>query len=541
MATVSFNEQYALRHACPQRAAITRLLGALALAAPFLFGIVSRPAYAQGGTMKMTRTAEIPLSYRICSNPVVWRPSPREPWLIALVGGEAAHRRGVTTFIDALYPDGRRKSGILFGFPVLRKYPPKVPPANNIAAADLDGGGSAELSVIDSDGGLRAFKSNGRSAGWTGHGNPVHSFLVWQPMRASVGGASALLLVSRDAETISSSKDAVDLIAANGKSYPGFPVELPSAAEQRQPIIDPAAGRAFILLENGQVEAFQLAGGSRPPGFPAGPDAPDVIAGTRQMAMLPGAKAIFISNGTDTLTRIDAASGAATSVIIPGAQRLTGLAGAGERLYAFDDAANRLISLDAKGATLSSLQLNLPRSSRCYSLQAVETGPETVAVLLASSPDPDPHIKVAAVFEKLATPEAKKKVREIADADWQSAYGTLKRDAAQRMEYDNNVADMQRSYLEHHLGETAASDMLADEPLTSVQAIRDGGGSLSVVMEDRIDGYVPATGFAVSPTVLPAATIDAGGLVWVVPANIGEREDPKANNRSLLRIYKMQP
>jgi len=27
----------------------------------------------------------------------------------------------------------------------------------------------------------------------------------------------------------------------------------------------------------------------------------------------------------------------------------------------------------------------------------------------------------------------------------------------------------------------------------------------------------------------------------VVPANIGEREDPKANNRSLLRIYKMQP
>jgi len=161
-------------------------------------------------------------------------------------------------------------------------------------------------------------------------------------------------------------------------------------------------------------------------------------------------------------------------------------------------------------------------------------------ILLASSPNPDPNIKLSTVFERYAPPEIKQKIQKIANEETQQAYGALKLNAEQLEEHNSAIAGMQRSYLEHHLGIDATSTLLADEPLISVRAICDGGGTLRVTMEDQIAGYLPETGFLLSPMVLPTASIDAGGLVWIVPGNIAEREsDPKANNRSLLRIYKM--
>lgn len=513
------------------------LLQALAaLALPASLGARAATLKAQPG---MNRLPDITLPYRLYSNPLPWRPKAGEPWAIAVVGGEMGQGSGVTTFVDALGADGRHLSGLLHGFPVLRKNPAHIAPAQQLALADVNGDGLVDLLALDFQGGIQPLRPSGRELQRRASGNPAHGLLVWPAQPVALGGGrSALLMVSRDAAPAGASRHGLDLVLTNGQSLPGFPRLFDSPPEAHAPMVALSLGRAYALMENGQVEAVQLADGRSPAGFPAGRSAPDVVAGTRRMAWLDGARALFITQGSAVLHRVDGASGAVTPMTVQGAIRLTGLASVGERLYALDEARGTLLTLDARGAVQSSLALNLPADTAWVSLQAVALGPAAASVLVVAAPKADRAARVNALFEKHATPQDRKEIKDIAEATAMDLFGTLKLNAEQRKEIDASVQRMRQGTLENKLGSDEAARLLTIPPTMEVRLATDSAGSLVLTGQDRIDGHTPDTELLQSPQVHPAAMAEAGLLTWVVPANApADPGNIKAGNRAVLRRY----
>jgi hypothetical protein len=498
--------------------------------------IVGGTLSAEGTSMATIQKSEFDLPYKVASTPVVWRPRPADPWMIALVAVEE-QKGGAATSVDVVQRGGRRVSG----FPVLRHNPPLVAPANQAVAVDVDGDGSVELLVIDFDGRPHAFKSNGQPISRTVVANPVSGLLPTPPQRVDgIGTGASLLLVSRDAQPGARSRHGVNLIGTDGRTRPGFPVALPSTAEQRAPIVDARSGRVFVLLENGQVEAFRLADGARPAGFPAGAAAAGVVAGTRHMAFIGSANALYVSSGGAGLQRIDASDGRIRQVAVAGAQRLTGLASAGDRLYAYDEAAGALLALDADGKPLASLPLQLSAGSKCYSLQAVAGKAANATVLIVAAPEPGSDATVDRLFEQHATPAARTEIRELANAGSKRRYGSLNLTDAQRKEESERIGKMKRSYLENTLGMAEAAALISGEALTNLRGVSDKGAGLQLLMQDEIKNYTPDTGFLLADSVQPRLSIDPekSAAIWIVPVNISERaEGGKAKGRSLVRIY----
>jgi hypothetical protein len=336
----------------------------------------------------------------------------------------------------------------------------------------------------------------------------------------------------------------MDLIDISGRSHAGFPANLTAAAELHRPILDSTLGRVFVLLESGQVEAFELQTGARPKGFPTAPISTEVESGVRHMTLLHGANALLVTTGAGGLVRIDAASGATTTIAVADAKRLSGLDSAGERVYAVDEATGKLLVLDAGGQVLGAVGLNLPPAARLYALQAVSTGkPGSTCIFVVASPPRDPDTRVAPLYQQHSTPADRQKLNEIAEKIALRRFGTSKLDPEQRAEKDRNITQMQRGFLENLLGASRLAALLAEEPQTLVRAVIDTGGALELALEDRIAGYTPETGFLPSPAVFPALLVEAGGhtLTLVVPVNATQRTaDGRDPTRGLVRLYQLQ-
>lgn len=516
---------------------------ALGLAAAVLaLGGFASTGFAEGGKRNMIRQADITLQVRIFSTPAIWRGAGGVAWAVALVTGEEDAKQQRITAVDALLPNGKR----LPGFPVLRASPYAVAPASQLVASDVDGDGIVELVAVNLEGRPAVFRANGVAVG-KAETNPVHGVLAWPPLPVRLGDAGpapSLLLLARDAQPLSSSRHALNLIDITGRSHAGYPVILAAAAELHRPILHPTLRRVFVLLESGQVEAFELETGARPKGFPTAPVPSDVEPGVRHMTLLPESNTLLVTNGAGSLMRIDAASGVATPMAVEGAQRLTGMDSVGERVYAMDEVTGKLLALDPGGRVVSALALNLPPATRVYALQAVATGKaENACVFVVASPPRDPDARVLPLYEQQSTPAERQKLNEIAERTAIRRFGTATLDPAQRTEMDRNVTQMQRSFLENKLGASRLAALLAEEPQTLVRAVLDTGGALQLALEDRISGHTPETGFLPSPAVFPAliAEVEGRSFTLVVPVNAAQRgADGRDPTRSLLRFYHLQ-
>jgi hypothetical protein len=518
-----------------RRAAAGLLLALLGL------GLAAGLAYGKQERGKQVQLiTEISLSQRIFSSPVLWRPAGPGAFAVAVVTGGPGAEGEPFTAVDAYGADGQR----LPGFPKLRSAPYEVAPANQVAALPPAGGDGEGLLVVGLDGRLRLFSPEHPEPVISPAGDEVHGMLVTPPLPLPdpAGGAPRLALLSHDFRPRSEGRDALDLLDLEGRSLPGFPLRLAAAPEAQPPLLDAPQGRLFLLGGAGEVLAFGPDGASLA-GFPTPPLVairPDV--GLR-LAMTGQGETLWASRGDASLSRIDPQGGGLGLVPVPQAQRLTGLAGVGARLYAVDEGPGLLLRLDPQGQPQASLPLGLAPGSRNHWLGALPArGGEATWLVLVSSTEADPDERIEALFDLQAPPAAKERLQQRLAQDAQRQFQTQEPTQAQREELRQGAVMMKKSYLRKHLGDERMTELLGLEAVTHIQAVLDDGTKMRLVLQEQVRRFTPKTGFSFAPLALPVLRTEANGeaAILAVPLNYSEpAADPAEENQSLLRLYRL--
>lgn len=492
--------------------------------------------------------SEIKLDYRIFSSPALWYPAPDQTPAIAVVTSEEDASGQNIDAINAYYPDGRRVQG----FPVLRQFELSmegVAPANQLSSAKSIVQGPAELMAIDFQGRIVRFKSNGTPSLVSSVGNPVHSVLAWPPevFNLADSGGQAILLLSLDMRPYGGSRNAVDIVDGSGSSLPGYPILLESSPAQHSPLLELGSGHLFVLLASGRVEAFELHGGRRLPGFPTAFLESEVPEGGYRATLNSEWNSIIISDGTDRLRKIDIKSGGSTSYVIPNAKRIVGLGSVGKNLYVMDSSTGLLMRIDEKGAVTGSLDLKLSLPTVTYHLQAIPTrDPGKNMIVIVTCPGVDSDAKVNSLFEQYATPAIREKINKFAEDRALREFGVASRTALlpqQRKIIDENIISMKSSYLENTLGSFKTADLIDSEAESDILVIMDEGRRMRPVFKHTIKGYEPLTDGGLTSVIHPTLHLSQSEnelLLAVVLNGVNTIDEVGPKYKSIIQFHQIR-
>lgn len=444
------------------------------------------------------------LPRRLFSSPVAWPSGAAPGFAMAVVLGE---QRAVETvsFVHAIDAQGRQ----LGGTPWLRGEPTQIAPSNAVVNVSARG----ELLAIDLQGQARTL-----SEGRDGRSAPVSPALgllstaaveVGKPVRAFV-------LLSRDFRPHGESRNALGLMSPEGRLASGFPAALSGIPETQPPVLDGAGQRAFVMLRTGQVDAFALATGDRLPGFPsAALDAPRPLGGFR-LALTPDGSALLIATGAVELVRIDVGPGrkpAATVIRVAG-RRIGAVATLANGLVGWDAANGELFGFDAQGRERGKLATIANFGDTAPFLAT--TGGDVALVGIEASGGSG---MVEQLFAERAPPKVKATVNDIAMEEARSKHGVKDLNPAQELELKEELYRMKKSWLEKTYGLGVVDSQLRTTPAVRVGLARGlDGGPGQWLVDERIEGFSPMTGFSQCEHVLPVFWRDPrqGGALWLL-------------------------
>lgn len=478
----------------PSAAALSALRGMLLVAAMLAGGCST----SDDETLTMADHHTIPLPGSILSTPAIVTDASRRTFGFGLVRGLPGTDQDSTLALDLLDPRGQS----LPGFPVLRQGRPYlIAPASQVAAVE-GAGGAMELVAVDLQGYLWRAQVGGGAPVQSAHGDPARGLLSAAPLVLQTPGQAArLVLVSQDFTPSSPSRNAVHLVDLQGACQPGFPVELPARPAPVAPQID--GDRLFILLENGQVVGLALGTGAPLPGFPSA--APEPWPALPRLALYSPWGGPVLATGDDRLLRVGP-GGALDPVFVPQAQRIVGLAVAGEQLLALDTGQDLLLTLNAKAQVVASAPLGLSAADDRASLQAFPVAGGTLVVVVASSAA-DHAASVAAAFAQHAPNEMGRTIQQLAEETALRDYHTTEREhmtPAQREAFDFDITAMKYSWLQDNLGMETATALAAAPPVTRIIVDSHGNAGVRALVAETVPNRVQLAQGSLSPAPLPA-------------------------------------
>lgn len=431
-----------------------------------------------------------PLPYPLYSSPLAWPIGAAPGFGFAVVLGD---RRATETagFVVGFDPSGRP----LPGFPWLRSSPSSLAPGNSLVMATPRG----DLLAIDLQGQARLLRDGHEAAA-----GPLNAALgLLAAAAVEIGSpAQAWVLLSRDMRPHGESRNAIAVLS-QGRLLAGFPLALSGVPETQPPCVDAAGERAFVMLRTGQVDGFSLTRGQRLPGFPtAALSAPRPIGGFRLALSRDGGTAL-IASGALGLTRIDSANPrpAKPAVLQVGARALAALVADGRGgMVGWDAASGALVAFDLSGREQSALAL-APVYGEVAPFLVASAG--SIAVVGVESTDT--RARVDQLFAERAPAPVKALLPELAAEEAQVRYGGVSRlNAAQQLEVQADLNSLKKGWLEKTYGLAVVDAALRVVAATRVSVVQVAPNQpLRLLLEDRIEGYSPDTGFSQCEHVLP--------------------------------------
>ena len=484
----------------------------------------------------MADRVDIPLQGLIFSTPAICPPpagAGNLGPLFALIRGFGDGTDQKETALDLVDAKGRSQPG----FPFLRHGAPyRFAPASQVGVGSPSKGTGSMLIAVDLEGRLWTAVPGSGAPHESAVADDARGWLAAQPLTLpGARGDALLLLVSRAFPPYTGSRNAVHLLDWQGRPRTGWPVPVTDRPVAGTPAI--AAGRIHVLLENGSVYGIDVASGQASELL--SPDPSLVLAAEPRMAFFPPLGGPVVSVGDARLMRMNA-RGAAESMRVAGAGRITALAAAGNRLFALDEGRGSLLTLDAAGRIVSRLELGPPSTGNLASLRALDLG-GTVVVVTVLVPAQDVDDRISAAFEEHADDEAGRLIAELAAETAQRDFGTSRygqMTPAQRRTYDADILAMKHSWLQNNLGWDESEAQVAGPPQTRVVISRHDTAGEAIVLADQVPGFTPETGLGMGNRLEPAVQRYGDGCLVALPLNRAATGQPAAGGPdSLVRVY----
>ena len=297
---------------------------------------------------------------------------------------------------------------------------------------------------------------------------------------------------------------------------PGFPAELSGIPETQPPVVDPTGTRVYVMLRTGQVDGFDIRSGTRLPGFPTALPAappPRPLGGYRAATAGVG---LLVVSGANHLMRI--VPGRPPRTVMTGARRFEAIASTdGSLIVAWDSVSGGVALLTAEGG-----ERGMHPLPQVFGTEAPFLAMADGNLALVGAETSDVRGRVDQLFEERANAAAKAEVMGIAEEEAQIRYGSAKPTGVDQAQAQADLRQLKKGWLERTYGLRAVEAMLRTAPATRITVVRGLGTERpGVLVDERIEGFAPQTGFDQCEHVLPVFWRDPrnGGSVLLVGLN----------------------
>ncbi|MFH1216407.1 MAG: hypothetical protein V1706_07895 [Pseudomonadota bacterium] len=537
-----------------QRLRLILCSGGTQAIAAFLMICVATISQAGTTEQKTMLKKEIKLEGTILSPPALVRGS-TENW-VAFVRGEIVMSRGLLGRktdryfgVDAYSDDGKH----IRSFPILwndgDSSPYLIAPGHQLAQTDVRSSSPSGFLVVDLEGHFSSYDSQGKIIQQS-PASPERGLLVWPPtpIEDESNRHKGWILISADYGPYFQSKNQIDVLDTQGRSFPGFPLPINGFPEQHSPIFDKLNHRLYILVKTtGEVDGFDLAAGKRLEGFPAKLPWTDDTVTPKNMAYYPPWNSLVVSSGTSKLMKVDGTTGKAVEFAMKDARQLSSISTLDDQLAVLDDEKRQISLLDKRGQITASLSLDWEMFRKSYFMKLVKTSEGSSPYLLVfSSRRVDSLTEIERLYEKYKTTESDKEIETFYRDYANTYYGTSdfeKLSTKQQNELRREIVDSKQGYVEEWIGVDRRIKEMDMSTQTGFDLIQVSDSGLHLMYSDVTEDYWADTGISLSPMVFPATIFDSNSktLRVALPLNFYDQagDTNEAKRKSCLSLYQI--
>jgi len=501
------------------------------------------------GDDMILKQKEILFDFQIFSTPVIWKDKNNNEWFIAFISGESGRITGLQAFL----PTGKS----VRRFPLMRdRFESGIPPLNQISVADINDDNTEEIVTIDFAGHIFAFNNSGSIiSGFPSEKGIKDAVQIWQPLYNSIGiqQLPGFILTTINAGPKFSSDNTFSIIDKNGNYFLNYPKRLSSTPLNKRPILikdkNDAIVKAFILLESGDIDGFDLNQSARLPEFPINiiSNEDSIVKNTNYInaCLVDDLNMIVISTGRSYLTLLDYNNYKLTKMHVEGTSMISRVFCLNGILYALDEKNNTILKLNKNGKILNCFKIELESGfiNDYFNGYALNYRKENLLFLIYSSKN-EFSSTLDKIFDENSPPGEANRIEKRV-YDMQLKWNKKKKlTPLQLRESASLVENLKENYLIEKFGEEQYKSMINPAIACRILMIEDflEKQKMKVYYDDYIKLYSSSVNIGLSTNLYPKIFTDVQSsiLYFIVPLNYFPGSGEVTNNlKSMIKIIKI--